>query len=365
MWDFSWLERRWPGAGYENWDQALDELVERGYDAIRIDVYPHLIDANPMKTWRLKPVWHVQDWGAPGLVDVQVLPALIEFLSKCQQRDIKLGISSWFREDLDNVRLQITDGEALARIWKSTLDHINAAGLLDSVLYVDVCNEWPGPLWAPFMQPELQWGEFHAPRAEHFMRRAFATLRADYPEIPFLFSTNNSDIQDYARHDLSYLDAIDHHEWMVNENGNEFYNIIGYEYQRFSQDDYIEMQQLAASTYAARPEYWDTLLREEIAELADISRNTGKPMIITECWAIVDYKDWPLLPWDWVKDVCSVGTLSAAATGRWLVNATSNFCGPQFVGMWRDVEWHQNLTAVIKNAPIEPELMNGRLWERL
>ena len=26
MWDFSWLERRWPGAGYEDWDVALDEL---------------------------------------------------------------------------------------------------------------------------------------------------------------------------------------------------------------------------------------------------------------------------------------------------------------------------------------------------
>src|SRR5271165_5395009 len=30
MWDFSWLERRWPGAGYEDWDQALDELAVRG-----------------------------------------------------------------------------------------------------------------------------------------------------------------------------------------------------------------------------------------------------------------------------------------------------------------------------------------------
>src|SRR5580658_1782814 len=25
MWEFSWIERRWPGAGYEDWDQALDE----------------------------------------------------------------------------------------------------------------------------------------------------------------------------------------------------------------------------------------------------------------------------------------------------------------------------------------------------
>ena len=28
MWDFSWIERRWPGAGYESWDKALDELAE-------------------------------------------------------------------------------------------------------------------------------------------------------------------------------------------------------------------------------------------------------------------------------------------------------------------------------------------------
>ncbi|MGD0248993.1 MAG: cellulase-like family protein, partial [Candidatus Limnocylindrales bacterium] len=29
MWDISWLLRRWPGAGFEDWGQALDALVER------------------------------------------------------------------------------------------------------------------------------------------------------------------------------------------------------------------------------------------------------------------------------------------------------------------------------------------------
>ena len=43
MWDFSWLERRWPGAGFEDWDVALDELKERGYNAVRIEAYPHLV----------------------------------------------------------------------------------------------------------------------------------------------------------------------------------------------------------------------------------------------------------------------------------------------------------------------------------
>ena len=27
MWDFSWLERRWPGAGYEDWDQVFTSLL--------------------------------------------------------------------------------------------------------------------------------------------------------------------------------------------------------------------------------------------------------------------------------------------------------------------------------------------------
>jgi hypothetical protein len=45
--------------------------------------------------------------------------------------------------------------------------------------------------------------------------------------------------------------------------------------------------------------------------------------------------------------------------------ATSNFCGPQFVGMWRDVEWHQKLTEVIKSAPIKGELINDKIIKAL
>ena len=40
----------------------------------------------------------------------------------------------------------------------------------------------------------------------------------------------------------------------------------------------------------------------------------------------------------------------------WLAIATSNFCGPQFRGMWRDVAWHQRLTAQIKAAPLHVPL---------
>jgi hypothetical protein len=67
---------------------------------------------------------------------------------------------------------------------------------------------------------------------------------------------------------------------------------------------------------------------------------------------VVDYKDWPLLNWGWIKELCEAGVRRAAATGRWSAMATSNFCGPQFVGIWRDVDWHRRLTDVIHQAKL-------------
>jgi hypothetical protein len=164
MWDFSWLERRWPGAGYEDWDRALDELVDRGYGAVRIDAFPHLIAYGPTNEWTLKPCWDTQDWGSPATNIVQVQPALHHFLTKYKVRGIKVALSTWFREDTTDVRMRIKTPEELARIWHVTLLEIEKAGLLDSVLWVDILNEWPGPRWAPFFEPALKWGEWDDPR---------------------------------------------------------------------------------------------------------------------------------------------------------------------------------------------------------
>ena len=46
MWDFTWLERHHAGGSFADFDRVIDELVERGYEAVRIDVFPHLIAAD-------------------------------------------------------------------------------------------------------------------------------------------------------------------------------------------------------------------------------------------------------------------------------------------------------------------------------
>jgi hypothetical protein len=365
MWDFSWLERRWPGAGYEDWDRALDELVDRGYDAVRIDAFPHLVAYGPTNTWTLKPCWDTQDWGSPATNTVRVQPELHQFIAKCKARGVKVALSTWFREDITDVRMKVTTAEELARIWKVTLDGIKAAGLLDAILWVDVLNEWPGPRWAPFFQPALNWGEWDDPRGLAYMKKSIDALRASYPELPLLFSTMGTRSKQFGETDISFLDLVEHHIWMAAMNNGEYYNTFDYQYELFTPVGYDKMQKHAEKLYRSKPDYWNGLLTREIDIMADIARKKKMPMATTECWAVVDYKDYPLLKWDWVKDICALGVQHSSATGQWTAIATSNFCGPQFVGMWRDVAWHRKMTGIIKGGAINPDFAGSKIVARL
>ena len=346
MWDFSWLERRWPGAGYEDWDEALDGLVERGYDAVRIDAYPHLLAADPEKEWELIPCWNQHDWGSPAKCRVRVMPALIEFIAKCAERKIGVALSTWFREDSTGRRLLVPTARRHGEIWQRTLELIERAGLLDQILYVDLCNEWPMKDWAPFFNNgnagQYIWS---AEASTDWMRESIALLKNAYPRMDFCFSFA-SDLENWQGKDVSFLDLLEPHIWMVQ--GGDFYQRIDYKYECFDSIGYEKLVRMAEPLYRSDEEHWQQALCKCIGNAADWSRASGKPLVTTECWGTVVYKDWPMLDWGWVKELCALGVERAAATNRWAALASSNFCGPQFVGMWRDVAWHQRLTKIIR-----------------
>ncbi len=43
MWDFSWILRHHKYGEFQNWDRVLEELAERGYNAIRMDAMPQFV----------------------------------------------------------------------------------------------------------------------------------------------------------------------------------------------------------------------------------------------------------------------------------------------------------------------------------
>jgi len=352
MWDFSWLERRWPGAGYEDWDSILDELKQRGYDAVRIDAYPHLVAAAASRTWELLPRWNQQVWGSPAKNRVRVQPELNQFIRKCADRGLWVALSTWFRQDADDTRMKIRRPEDLGQVWKTTLDSIAADGLLKHVLYVDLCNEFPLPDWAPFLPSDTERAN---QRGQEWMRNAIAAVRTAYPQMDFTFSIT-TEYEKLKKQDVSMLDFLEAHIWMTQ--WTTFYDDIAYTYERFDPKGYENLVERGKKVYLSNPDHWKAGLVHGIHTIADWSRATRKPLVTTECWAVVDYKDWPLLEWDWVKELCELGVQTASATGRWVAMATSNFCGPQFAGMWRDISWHQRLTGMIHEGPVERDQSN-------
>lgn len=357
MWDFSWLERRWPGAGYEDWDEALGELAERGYDAVRIDAYPHLVSADPHRSWEILPVWDQMTWGAQSLIRLSVLPGLTDFIARAKAHGIMVGLSTWYRQDRDDLRLNIKTPADQARIWIDTLRHIDRAGLLDRILYVDLCNEFPIPIWTPYLYGGPTGTEVRRtePRIVHWMSESIRQVKVAYPRIDCTFSFCTQ-YRNWHEQDVSMLDFLEPHIWMANRTTSDYYERIDYHHELFDPRGMNNLVARGEEEYRAKKPYYDGKLTGEIENIAAWSRATGKALVTTECWALVDYKDWPGLDWGWIKDLTALGVEHAARQGRWVGIATSNFCGPQFRGMWRDVAWHRRLTDLIKSSPIDPDL---------
>ena len=188
------------------------------------------------------------------------------------------------------------------------LKHFNPSKrrLLDNLLYVDLCNEWPGDLMAPFFKndpPELTWGYWHTAASMNWMKTAIELVRKQYPDIPLNFSFDNLDVEKYSERDLSFFDFAEHHIWMVKENDAEFYrevksrseaagrpvNIDGL----FSNQVYKNLVAEYEGIYSEKPDYWKSLLTNKIEKIAEHAGKANLPLITTECWGIVDYKDWP------------------------------------------------------------------------
>ena len=177
------------------------------------------------------------------------------------------------------------------------------------------------------------------------MKRAVAEFKKHYPNIPVTFScVGNS--RSFLDMDVSCLDFMEPHIWMPTVSG--FYKKIGYNYERFDDSGYKNLVKNGEKEYLSNKEYYDKCLADGIQLLAEWSRKSGKPLVTTECWAIVDYKDTPGLNWDWVIELNRLGIEMAVSTGCWAGMATSNFCGPQFKGMWNQIEWHKDMTDKIK-----------------
>jgi len=370
MWDFSWLLRRFGDeAEYADVDRVLDELAERGYDVVRIDAFPHWIAADQDgvvhdEIVSLPQSWGFM-WGNHREVTVRPRPALLEFLQGLRARGIKAGLSSWFTPDSRGLSAQIASPDELGRVWTETLRVVREAGLLDTVAYVDLCNEWPA--WLPGVVRAVM-GEhvdnlfaetdpFTAEQLAGFddYRRALDAVRAEVPGIPLTLSYYLRGVEpplstDVMRFATDSFDFGEPHLWLTAAcpqfvTATEWTGNFEH-----SHDDLVRHAELVRKLWPARRAEFLGELATLMDAWRDWGRERGLPLWTTEGWASVGWSP-DVVPgwtgWDYVRDVAEAAVGMAIERG-WQGICTSNFSQPHHVGMWADARWHREQTDRIR-----------------
>ncbi|HEX6533593.1 MAG TPA: cellulase-like family protein [Gemmatimonadaceae bacterium] len=377
MWDFSWILRHHRYGEFEHWDVVLEQLAERGYDAIRLDVMPQYVaaDTDGTVTEEFRSVrkgWAPVKWGNYYTMSFRPREALLEFLPMCRRYGMRVALSSWFTNHGTGPRgIFLEEGGAL-RAWTETLAFLREHGLLDdNVIYVDLLNEFPRYHGYDWFKKEMNArgdpNQFRLDNPNAFvpanmdmgkgdrynaLQRTFAHDFADelvrgvqsrFPGYPYQMSVTYTTPLDSV--DVSRFGTLDYHLWFTAAGEIPHWRELSSLDQ--SKDNRPAFRELVA--------FWDAnktrmtgWMDGAIAAVAAKARAHGIPCGNTEGWGPVGWLDHPELDWRWVKEAGEIAVHLARKHDEYRYICTSNFTHPQFRGIWEDVQWHRRLTSVIK-----------------
>ncbi len=376
MWDFSWILRHHQYGEFSDWDQVLEGLLERGYNAIRIDAMPQFIVSNSDGIVRqefrcVKDGWLPALWGNDYTTTINPREALLSFLPKCREYGIRVGLAAWFlphgagRKDIFN-----EDG-GLSRAWYETLNFLNDHGLLHDILYVDLLNEYPfwhGYDWLKkglnerndiksfkLNNPEANIPDFDIKTDEKFntLQKSFYNefandlikkLKDHFPAIDFFVSLDSGMV--LKDMDISNFSALDYHIWFAHKGAIPGLDRIG------ERDQTLDLKAI----YRDILTYWNKnkeslvqWMEERLKTISETAALQGIPCGNTEGWGPIFWFDHPELDWKWVKSAAEICIDLALQHENYKFLCTSNFTHPQFQGIWNDIEWHKKMTGRIKN----------------
>ncbi len=381
MWDFSWILRHHRLGEFADWDRVLDDLVLRGYNAVRIDCMPQFVASGPdgritEEFYCRKTTWKPALWGNDFSTPVRAREGLLQFLPECRQRGVRVGLASWFLEHGSGRQDLFGEPDGLARAWSETLEYLEANELLDeNILYVDVLNEYPfshGYRWltrelarrADVEQFQEEEPDAHVPDVEDvgeagrfndlqkefynaYLARLIRSLKQRWPRLDYLASLDSG--MPLPDVDLADFDALDYHVWFTHNKDVR------------QKTDYARIHDLAADTdfgqvYSGMRQYWQDnramlvkWMDERMGAVASAAAEQGIACGNTEGWGPIMWMDHPELDWRWVKESGDVCVPLALDHGYTFI-CTSNFTHPQFPGLWNDLAWHQRLTRMIRGG---------------
>ena len=360
MWDQAFLLRHAEGCSFQDYDRVLDETVARGYNTVRIDPMPQLLDLTHLErvyTWD-DPQTPYMPWGWDQAGEGPLGQWLVDFMAGVQKRRLNYTLSAWWfhGELLKGTVAPRTHIEA-AELWARMLREWQKRFGFEGLAYVDIANEVPYflPDYKALIKSESgqSWtGEAHEDNGAAFglklinfvasdINGALSALQREFPELRFTASIHGDerwldipvqfdclDVHFYADIDPRWRDRTRFVELMP----------------RFSTDAswHKEFSDRCMATQRAVGPMMRASQRAKLANFAAWAEQKGMPLTTSESWASWYYYDSPDLDWGWLLDWAEWSVEDAIEYKMWGWTP-HNYCQPQFKN-WADDRWHRRLT---------------------
>lgn len=372
MWDFSWLFMHYPGGAFEDYDKVTNELLERGFNTIRIDAFPLIIgkldSLNQQITIQGDPL---RNWGASDKDRLHSpVNELIKLLEITKAKKINVILSSWGNgcKEFPDILKDYADRKVFWSAWERILDILKEKNLLDQIVYVDFDQEFP--FFSPFLaeinrlgviQKEnktssagamedagktrsgydrLAWNPAQMDFVHELLSSTLNHFQKKYPGSRFTFSLT-AFFEEVRALKLNLFDVLELHIWMSASPRFGARSQFDATIKDRGIHDYSDyMDRINQTMKSVRPMLMKDM-HNRLSLAKEWSEEIGAPLVTTESWGPwwhMDHKD---LDWKWLYDWCEECMGLASDYGLW--GATPwNYSHPYWAN-WENIQWYQKV----------------------
>jgi hypothetical protein len=191
MWDFSWLQCGHEGGAFADLERRVSEAAERGYNTLRVDVFPNLYLEKESYFGPTNFERKVRTWGdvmLPGGYRVNVRSKVKELSGLCRKYGLFLGLDTWQSGGIVPEKFIPKGGEEaaarkIAAAWTKVLPVMRDDGVLERAVWVAPLNEVP-----LFLGRKLECVQVSDPEIRH---EGMTEWRSDLPELDGVFKDIN------------------------------------------------------------------------------------------------------------------------------------------------------------------------------
>jgi len=347
MWDHTFLTRHMPGESFADYDRVLDETVARGYNTLRLDPMPQVIDLSRPEIVYTQPKSGAPylPWSNPNGFEGPAGAWLIAFMEKVLDRRLNYALSAWWGSNITPSLSTPHTIEEGAQAWIRMLGEWKRRFGFEGCVYVDLNNEFPYFLPGQIDHLEEKGGARWSPEWRRVVceetNAALAQMREAFPDLRFMVSIHGD--TRWIDVDLE-LDCMDVHFYADADPRWSARTQFGPFASRFFKDTswHQEFSERCGKARDAAAAMFRARQRAKVAAFAAWGVDRGMPLTTSESWASWYYIDSPDLDWGWLLEWAEWSVEDAIDFEMWGWTP-HNYVQPQFAN-WQDVSWHRRLT---------------------